>query len=418
MAKCSDETHLIRDSIRSSLNESKPEVTSNVGTEAESGADKGCQCRHPYLIEPALLLYTISRLGLVTIASEFLKDYLLEKYLANCGMPVCNNNYTTAIENQVQSEAAKWVLYLNLSRNLPAIFATIIIVPCTDRIGRKPGIALPALGAAVYTLMYVLVSYLKLPLEFLFLGAILEGLTGSYNAVSGSCYAYVADVIHGEKRTWRFTVISMLLNASSGVFNILLGFLVESLGFQSTFLTILGLLLLDVVYITAIVPESRRRKNNISINNIMKSIKNCLKIYRQKREDPTARGQLILLIPALAICSISFLGRLEVDTLYVIGPPLSFDATLVGIFVGVRALSTSMGGLILTRVRQPFMGDAAIGLVSVVSAIASNVCFALAKTETFVWICESSQLYYPPNDNTIFIFFVDLRPLIQRRLES
>ena len=107
------------------------------------------------------------------------------------------------LDNQIQEEATRWVLILTLVTDILAIFSTLIICSYTDVIGRKIGIILPLLGYLGRMVVYIITMYLDLPIQYLFIGAIVDGLCGSTPTITGSSFAYLTDITTAESRTFR-----------------------------------------------------------------------------------------------------------------------------------------------------------------------------------------------------------------------
>ena len=305
-------------------------------------------------------------------------------------------NYTKEIDEEVSADAAIWLFNINLATCLPAIFAAFLLIPNTDKIGRKSS-RLPALcRGAAYALTLVLVSYQHWPLEVLFAGCVIQGLSGSHITFQGTSFAYTADVITFEERTFRFTILNALIVGSASISNVSLGFLIDAVGFEIPFVVMTCLYAINAVYILLVVPESRNLKGRTSrpesVEQVLKTTVNTFNIYSRRREDPTARAQLCFLICGIFCCALTFLGRSEVDTLFIIGDPFYFSSTMVGVFIGVRAVVWLTGELTITRLTQPYIGDATRGIISVVTAVGGSVCLALAQGDVLIWLCESILL--------------------------
>ncbi|XP_050178014.1 uncharacterized protein LOC126643578 isoform X2 [Myiozetetes cayanensis] len=95
-----------------------------------------------------------------------------------------------------------------------SLFSVTLFGPWSDSVGRRPALILPAAGLALQTAIYLLVMYLELHVAYFLLGRLLSGLTGDYNLILASCFAYVADTSDRRTRTFRVAILEACLGTA------------------------------------------------------------------------------------------------------------------------------------------------------------------------------------------------------------
>ena len=94
---------------------------------------------------------------------------------------------------QVQTYASYVQLGIVLFSALPSIIITLFMGGWSDKVGRRPVLIVPVLGAVLDTAGVLIVMIFELPIYFLFVGAFLHGLCGYYTTIILACLSYIAD---------------------------------------------------------------------------------------------------------------------------------------------------------------------------------------------------------------------------------
>ncbi|XP_029924986.1 solute carrier family 46 member 3 [Myripristis murdjan] len=104
----------------------------------------------------------------------------------------CADNLTL-IHAEVQKEASLFFLYTELCFLFPSLLSSPLLVSYSDVWGRKAAIVPPLVGNLLFTLCYFVVSGFSLSLSYLLGAAFITGILGGSAALTGGCFAYVAD---------------------------------------------------------------------------------------------------------------------------------------------------------------------------------------------------------------------------------
>ncbi|XP_027487404.1 proton-coupled folate transporter-like isoform X2 [Corapipo altera] len=132
---------------------------------------------------------------------------------SSSGSAGCGNSSAVAdpLRQEVEALVSHWNLYINLGGFFVCLFSVTLFGPWSDSVGRRPALILSAAGIALQTSIYLLVMYLELHVAYLLLGRLLSGLTGDYNLILASCFAYVAETSDRRARTFRVAILEACL---------------------------------------------------------------------------------------------------------------------------------------------------------------------------------------------------------------
>ncbi|KAK7103488.1 hypothetical protein V1264_018373 [Littorina saxatilis] len=182
----------------------------------------------------------------------------------------------------IQARVSTYTMYLNFLGSLPAILPVLFMGSISHRYGRKVALYLVSLGAMARMAVFTLVFHYEWRVEYLYIGSVLEGMTGGFGCFLMSSYTIVADATKegGSRRAVKITLTeaATMLGSSAGL--TMSGYWVRSLGYVAPLLFSAGLQVFVIIFLFLFVPETvpSSPPTPISCSILLKSLKVFLKV--------------------------------------------------------------------------------------------------------------------------------------------
>mmetsp|Transcript_1525 Transcript_1525/g.3083 ORF Transcript_1525/g.3083 Transcript_1525/m.3083 type:complete len:617 (+) Transcript_1525:305-2155(+) len=188
-----------------------------------------------------------------------------------CGFEEQADDDATCDEDEVSAKAANLATWLVVVTALLSIVVSGFMSGLANRHGRRIPPVLVCLGEFVNCVLTSAVVRYKLPVEWLILGAAVEGASGTYTAFLMATSSYVSDLntmdsdgnqppgkepLTEAEKGERYSFVEAALTVGILVGPICGGLVVQALGYTSFFLLLSALVLLLALYFTAVVPET------------------------------------------------------------------------------------------------------------------------------------------------------------------
>lgn len=275
--------------------------------------------------------YASRNTGLNTSAVESV--FTLMNSQANCNIPT------------ISGQIARMSTSLNTVTGLLSAITAAKYGVLSDRYGRRYPLMLAMLGSLLNDLTYILVSkyYDHLSIYFLIIGAICDGITGSYMSLLAATYAYATDVVSPARRAVAFGYFQCCFYGGIAIGPTLGGYIVKRTN-NVLIIFYLAMVVHGVfaLYTIFILPESlspqrrmaakakheeskRQSMNAMSSTNHMVSgaqtflqffnIFKVLSVFVPKNGRPVIKRNLLLLM-AIDICLLLNLGMFTIIILY------------------------------------------------------------------------------------------------------
>lgn len=172
----------------------------------------------------------------------------------------------------------------------------------------------------------------------------LAGLGGYYPTMVLAILAYVADTSQPDSRAMRLGILEAIAFVCGTVVYFSSGVWIKNYGYESVYLVILTVHLLNLVYVVIFLPESLppELKQNAAVFSVS-SVKNIVLVYFKKRP-----GRWVLFV--LLICTVLvFLASFVIQTLIVLygkRAPLCWESSIIGYFLGTWLFSKAIGAVV------------------------------------------------------------------------
>lgn len=339
-----------------------------------------------YLVEAAYLLFFLARHMTLPLFQEYVAQHHMNDHLSSTGKMMKNG--TT--ESDAQKESAVVVLSLQIAEGLPAVVSVIILGALSDRTGRRRILLwLPALGSAVYCLIYILIQYTGWTLDGLFMASAIRGLSGSMTAfLAGGSY-YAINVVQPHQRSSRLALQELLNGAAYAIGNIMVGFWVEASGFLQPFwfcfICSMVAFLISFFLVKEIKPESDRPPPRRAITGNC-----CIDTFGPMARFFKCRGNMKLIRIWLAILAfqtyaIVHIGQINTLVLYLLGKPLSWEATRIGVFLSVAMACAAISTGLTPPVLRNYLSDTQIAFAGFFSKAIGTLWISVVQNGTIIY---------------------------------
>ncbi|XP_029643288.1 solute carrier family 46 member 3-like isoform X2 [Octopus sinensis] len=291
-----------------------------------------------------------------------------------------------AIQQQVQAINAQWLQYFSLCYGIPSIITVLIAGSWTDVLGRKAVFLLNAFGHMIKYVIYGIVMKFHLRTEYLILGYMTEGFSGSYFLSILVTYAYTADITpKNEKRSFFLVASDSIFHVCFGLANMSAGYFIRATGFFWPLVFATSLSIFSSIIFIFIVPETVK-KGSFSDLSPKKSILRTLKFYTGSKNKPKPNKlKFWLCLLAFAALSQSVIGQFDIDTLYVLNSPFCWDSVKIGNYGAVSSFVIPVITVIFMRLMQCCLPEALIA--------SSSLLFFIGRSLVKAFSTEDWQIY-------------------------
>ena len=238
---------------------------------------------------------------------------------------------------QVQTANTSWNMYISLVNFLPAVVMIIVYGSYSDRIGRRLALISPVLGSIAAILVQMAIVFFDLPV-WCFLFCVVEYVGGGLYVMTTGTFAYIADTVPKERRAVRMTILDDIILLNSAIGNVIVGYMIDSMGYFYPYLFCLVGKILALLYAIFFIPESVRKPLNRSHKrgrHIVKDLWNGIKLYIYDNGEGR-RLQLNLLLLSFMIGElISTYGTGSILTLFEMNTPLCWNSVYIGYFEAI-----------------------------------------------------------------------------------
>lgn len=255
--------------------------------------------------------------------------------------------------DQAQAASSSFFLIHSIISAVAAMFSSFPLGRIADYQGPKVFLIIPQLGSLLGMSFLLVFLFYNLPVEFLFLGSMVYGLSGGPPAFWAGVVSLASLSSKEKHRTLKLNVVDLCVGIA-GVLGGLLSGYVYQLGHQGLVLLTTAMLFTAASLFHAVFLLSSSRQNDDEKERLLSS---------GERTDKVAVG---LLISAIVLFDLGMIGAEDVLTFYVLKPPLSWDSVWAGYgsaATNAMYLSSFLGVLVLSGV----LGDVALSLLGIVS---------------------------------------------------
>ncbi|KAM5180098.1 lysosomal proton-coupled steroid conjugate and bile acid symporter SLC46A3 [Mantella aurantiaca] len=355
------------------------------------------------LVEPVMAIFCFASFVSYPLIGQYVYRRMWEDEF-NTTLPFSDNishcetnqsNPSYIHEKMVQKRASLFSTTLDLSSLFPSLLMALVLVSYGDNHGRKASLLLPSVGGLITILAYCALAFFELPLQVLYLSAVISGFLGGFATFIGGCFSYIADIAKElQKKNIRIAFIDMIFGVSSGVAGITSGYIINTLGFKWALSIPAFLHIINILYIIFLLEETVKRSEFdqpvLSKDGFKELFSGVYILF--KHASCKKRVTISLLLFAFMSFLFADIGAINLFTLYELDSPLCWDPILIG---WGSALSTFcfvisfLGVYLFTRCLK----DVYIVFIGIGSWIAGIALAAFATTTVTMMLVRIPLLF-------------------------
>ncbi|XP_067682554.1 lysosomal proton-coupled steroid conjugate and bile acid symporter SLC46A3-like [Haliotis asinina] len=300
--------------------------------------------------------------------------------------PCVHNTSEEADKMQVyiQRSTSYEVLKLSLSVQVPSTIVNIVVGSYSDHIGRKMLFISPLLGCICRYAVFMLVVKFHLNLNFIILGTLLDGFSGSASTFILANMAYAADVTKTHAtRTFAIVIADCSVSIAIAIGQLMTGFLIQRLGYFCPSVINTTLILLATVIVTYGLTETVKKKEVKEFSPVV-HLKKVFGFYFNKSNGNT-RCIFITSVIVFALIHIVNIGLTSIETLYQLGRPFCWDPEEIGYYGAYSTVFMAISGLIAIKLGSKCMRVEILAVTGMFLQMGSLILEGLASTDTMLY---------------------------------
>lgn len=357
---------------------------------------KGCV----RLIEPVQFLYSLYLAGSMSLVSQSVR-FLVQNsrdpagvdpsVAAAAGKTSCRNGSAAADAGdvEVEAEAARWLIYMNLAAVVPALFSTVFLGGFSNRVGRKLVLLLPLVGGALRLLFFITVFTLRLSLAYLVVSSFVDGLFGMSCSMLMACFSYASDITTHQQRSIRLVLLQMFSGLALITSNLVTGFVIHSLGHVWMFVFLLGILAIAFCYIVFFLQESfvptPPSRDHSFLYWAVEPFVSAFTVFRRSNV-PGRRCCLSVALLVSFLVGFVQLGRTDPQILYLFTYPFCFNSVWIGYYNATFYLVVNIAMILATWTLGRFVGDIGLVFIGTFFGVTYELMFGFAVNKLMIFL--------------------------------
>ncbi|XP_071956307.1 lysosomal proton-coupled steroid conjugate and bile acid symporter SLC46A3-like [Antedon mediterranea] len=351
-------------------------------------------------VEPAISCYFLAQGFIIGLQSEYIQAWVarIHNYTLpnNADNGTCLTNKSSEeyiLQQEIQAESSRWLMYFTVSNMLPSLFMTVIIGALSDSVGsRRFAILLPSFGQLQTLCVWIATVFFDLPLEYLIGAMFLQGLTGGSALFIASCFTYISDVTSHKSRTMRIVIGECVLVSSSGIAQIFAGYVLDKYNYFIAFAVAAAISICAIVYMSlpCLPPETVGRVVDNSPSSfksrLVASLRGIKNITVNKSSEYRITFYLMNFIMFMVFTFSIAATVVSLLTIHFLDEPFCFSYLLSGYYTTTLLFTPGIGLLLSALILKQFMDDYCLLHLSVISSMAFLIASALAQTATLAFV--------------------------------
>lgn len=318
-----------------------------------------------------------------------------EMSMYGCNDESANTTNLTSIKNdietEVSSQASLFSTQLALFRQLPPIFTSIVLCAYSEHSGRKFCWSLYIIGCILSDTIYMLVEIFSASLQWLNLANFLFGVSGSQYMVFGCTFAYIIEIQTQHRASFKMLITECAYVLSATINGLIVGDLVENLGFIATFGFLVTLSATMGLYLFFVIEEDKRHNaSTFSVSDCFRKTWNAAMVVFYKRYPRSDQAQMIILFFYILLVASMTFGFPDLIVAYLESPPFCLGPVDIGYFNSIKSIATVLAPPLMWWILHKYINPCSFAIILTCITIAGTTFFAFCKTLTELYIGEFS----------------------------
>ena len=276
-------------------------------------------------------------------------------------------------------------MYFQVAGIIPSILTTSLLGPYSDAIGRKFILLIPVIGGLLKAVISMLVALLHLPFQILIAAFFIEGLAGGSPLILTGLVAYSADTTSSKHRSMALFLLDLSFGLATCGSNIGFGFMIKATGYSYSFILVLGLYFLNMLFIILVVKETKKHHSADAKLFTTEHLKKSITVYATK-EATNRRWKLIMLLLIMCSTSTGEVQNSDVMTYHLLDEPLCFTSVFVGFYIGAIYLVRALGGILILKCLHWLFNDLGLLFLGCLSCATFQILLPFLLTKEAVFI--------------------------------
>ncbi|XP_054706593.1 proton-coupled folate transporter-like [Uloborus diversus] len=345
-------------------------------------------------VELLMFVYTLSyALRSVSQTTIIIDKVCLVHF--NYSSRICFNiSYYPDVKNEVVKLANNYLLGYNFLAFLTSSILVIFIGSWSDKYSRRVPVIVALIGMLIDDVGTTLCSlFMDTRVEFLFIPAFINGLSGGFIAIMAVLYSYISDITTVSNRTMKYTLFQASVGLSMPIGIAASGYIFKYFGYNAIFLIATAGHVLALLWVVFFVKETRGLENTeswkLKLRNLFSTENVIASFHATVKKRPNQGKKQILFL--MFCMSIALLHQASVGTIGFSYVHHRFDwdntkfSTVFGIFTMVGTFATLF---IVPMFKKMKLGDSTLGFVGSISAISKSLLMGLATNEYLYYIAN------------------------------
>ncbi|RUS81368.1 hypothetical protein EGW08_010866 [Elysia chlorotica] len=348
----------------------------------------------PYvLINAFIIIFTLADRNRTLLLNQYLYNRLARDVFGNVtidttSQPCGNESDPSASQtdgDRVQSMTSSLIMKFDITGSVLAVFAVMFLGTFSTSLGRKAQLVLPISGYTVRALTILAVAFWDMPLSWLYVGCVAEGLVGGIAGIYLGAYLYVSDITpRNRKRTLGMALLEGIRGIMGSGINIASGQMIQRTTFLAPALfTACGAL--ACLLMASLLPNRMQTSEKWSLELVKRSYRTLVSPISKTKDHKVRR--MVLVAAFIYFFGFSTIYGLDrVRLLYLMHRPFCMSAITIGWYQFGRQALFNMTIITLVPLLHRCFPGVSLAILGALASTAEYTLYAFANSDVHLYI--------------------------------